>query len=154
MENLKTIEAEVTQLRGLTNDQQRSLKIMSRHSEEIEKRETSLRDEMKQLQEQLQKEKTSLILANHRHEKELADKERQLLIRLEKQRGEVAIQWEQKLRQECARLKQELEQMHAEDRHLAVELVKVQKEQEYVKVKKDWEVQLQKYLSEVKIWAL
>lgn len=124
---------------------------MTRHSNELEEREENLKEEINRLQKQIEKEKIALIVANQRHEKDVADKERHTLIKLEQQRNEVAIQWEQKLRQECSRLKAELEQINAEEKHLAVELVKVQKEQEYLGMKKKWEDKVQECMHEVSL---
>lgn len=149
VEHLKSCETELNQLRTLTADQQKSLKVMNRHTDELEQKETQLKEELAKMQKALDKEKTHLIVLKNKHEKELSDKERQLQIRLEQQRNEVAVQWEQKLRQECARLKQELDQMHNEEKHLAIELVKVQKEQEYLTVKKEWESKLESCLEEI-----
>lgn len=58
-------------------------------------------------------------------------------------------QWEERLRQECSRLKSELDQLHGEEKHLAVESVKVQKEQEMRTAKQNWERRMQECLKEV-----
>jgi hypothetical protein len=58
-------------------------------------------------------------------------------------------QWEERLRQECSRLKSELDQLHSEEKHLAVESVKVQKEQEMRTAKQNWDRRMQECLKEV-----
>lgn len=147
--HLKSYEAEVTQLRGLTHDQQHSLKTMSSRVEELQATEQNLREDIVRLHSAIDTEKVKQYTLMTKHEKDLADKERALQIRLEKQKGEVAIQWEQKLRQECARLTNELEQMHNDEKQLAVELVKVQKDSEFDSVKKQWERKLQQHLDDI-----
>lgn len=147
--HLKSYEAEVTQLRGLTNDQQHSLRTMSARVDELQAAEQTLQEEIGRLHMAVDLEKQQLAAQQRRHEKDLADKERALQIRLEKQRGEVAVQWEQKLRQECARLKAELEQLHAEEKHLAVELVKVQRDREFDTVKEQWQRKLEQHVKEL-----
>jgi hypothetical protein len=59
------------------------------------------------------------------------------------------LQWEDRLRQECTRLKSELDQLHSEEKHLAVESVKVQKEQEIRTAKQNWDRRMQECLKEV-----
>lgn len=58
-------------------------------------------------------------------------------------------QWEDKLRSECSRLKAELDELHAEEKHLAVESMKVQKEQEIRKLKQSWELRQEEMTKEV-----
>lgn len=58
-------------------------------------------------------------------------------------------QWEDKLRSECSRLKAELDELHAEEKHLAVESMKVQKEQEIRKLKQSWEQRQEEMTKEV-----
>lgn len=53
------------------------------------------------------------------------------------------------MRRECSRLKSELDQLHSEEKHLAVESVKVQKEQEMRTAKQNWDRRLQESLKEV-----
>jgi len=50
--------------------------------------------------------------------------------RIQKARSEVNSEWEDKLRREVSRLKTELEALHAEEKHLAVESVRVTSQQE------------------------
>ncbi|GLV38013.1 uncharacterized protein CBL_07811 [Carabus blaptoides fortunei] len=147
--HLKSYEAEVTQLRGLTHDQQHSLRTMSTRVDELQATEQHLQEEIARLHMSVDLEKQQLAAQQRRHDKDLADKERALQIRLEKQRGEVAVQWEQKLHQECARLKAELEQLHAEEKHLAVELVKVQRDREFDTVKEQWQRKLEQHVKEL-----
>ncbi|MPC34074.1 hypothetical protein E2C01_027448 [Portunus trituberculatus] len=59
-------------------------------------------------------------------------------------------QWEDKLRSECSRLKAELDELHAEEKHLAVESMKVQKEQEIRKLKQSWELRQEEMTKEHK----
>lgn len=50
--------------------------------------------------------------------------------RIEIARGEMAMQWEKRLMEEMTRLKMELEQMYAEDRHSELEKLKQETEEE------------------------
>lgn len=62
-------------------------------------------------------------------------------------------QWEDKLRSECSRLKAELDELHAEEKHLAVESMKVQKEQEVRKLRQSWEQRQEEMTKEVR-WKM
>ena len=61
----------------------------------------------------------------------------------------IILQWEERLRHECSRLKSELDQLHSEEKHLAVESVKVQKEQEMRTAKQNGDRRIQECLKEV-----
>lgn len=60
MEKLKTFEAEVTQLRGLTHEQQRSLRMATRATEQLQSNERTLNEEIERLRTSLEKERTHL----------------------------------------------------------------------------------------------
>lgn len=60
------------------------------------------------------------------------------------------FQWEDKLRVECARLKGELDGLHAEEKHLAVESLRVQKEQELQTLKQSYEARAEDVSKEVR----
>ncbi|PNF29288.1 hypothetical protein B7P43_G08942 [Cryptotermes secundus] len=146
---LKTYEAEVIQLRGLTIEQQRSLRVTTRQTEQLQVSERLLKEEVTRLRGQLDKEKSHGICMQSLHEKKMADNEKKFEIRLDQQKSEITAQWEDRLRQECSRLKSELDQLHSEEKHLAVESVKVQKEQEMRTAKQNWERRLQECLKEI-----
>jgi hypothetical protein len=55
---LKTYEAEVIQLRGLTIEQQRSLRVTTRQTEQLQVSERLLKEEVTRLRGQLDKEKS------------------------------------------------------------------------------------------------
>jgi len=58
---LKTYEAEVIQLRGLTIEQQRSLRVTTRQTEQLQVNERMLKEEVARLRGQLEKEKSHVI---------------------------------------------------------------------------------------------
>lgn len=84
------------------------------------------------------------------HNHELLEKERKLQIRLEEQKTEVAVYWEERLLQECGRLKTELEQIYFEERRAALLTVKGEKEEEILELKQEWEGKIRDYLEEVR----
>jgi hypothetical protein len=58
---LKTYEAEVIQLRGLTIEQQRSLRVTTRQTEQLQVSERMLKEEVTRLRGLLDKEKSHAI---------------------------------------------------------------------------------------------
>lgn len=64
------------------------------------------------------------------------------------------IKWEDKLREECARLKQDLCRLQVEEKRLAVESMKLQKEQEISTAKQSWERARQDLVQEVWLQVL
>lgn len=57
---------------------------------------------------------------------QLSERERSALNRIEIARGEVAMEWENRLMEEMSRLKCELEQVHMDDRNTALNELKGQ----------------------------
>ncbi|XP_049289720.1 uncharacterized protein LOC125767312 isoform X1 [Anopheles funestus] len=112
--HLKTYEAEVEQLRGLTYDQKESLVSMTRQVE-------SLKAELETAYNKLEEEMVKVQQIKNRCEYQLCEKEREALNRIEIARGEIAMQWEDRLLHEMNRLKVELEQTHMEERTSAIE---------------------------------
>jgi len=55
---------------------------------------------------------------------QLSEKERSALNRIEITKGEIAIEWETRLMEEMCRLKHELEQVHLEERNIALNELK------------------------------
>lgn len=51
---------------------------------------------------------------------QLSEKERETINRIEIARGEIAMEWEDRLMEEMCRLKLELEQCHLDDRNVAL----------------------------------
>ncbi|EAL41994.3 AGAP011049-PA, partial [Anopheles gambiae str. PEST] len=112
--HLKSYEAEVEQLRGLTYDQKESLLGMTRQVE-------SLKAELETAYNKLEEEMVKVQQIKNRCEYQLCEKEREALNRIEIARGEIAMQWEDRLLHEMNRLKVELEQTHMEERTSAIE---------------------------------
>uniref|UniRef100_A0A182WDU4 Uncharacterized protein n=1 Tax=Anopheles minimus TaxID=112268 RepID=A0A182WDU4_9DIPT len=112
--HLKSYEAEVEQLRGLTYDQKESLVSMTRQVE-------SLKAELETAYNKLEEEMVKVQQIKNRCEYQLCEKEREALNRIEIARGEIAMQWEDRLLHEMNRLKVELEQTHMEERTSAIE---------------------------------
>ncbi|ETN61457.1 hypothetical protein AND_006877 [Anopheles darlingi] len=119
VKHLKSYEAEVEQLRGLTYDQKEALAAMTRQVE-------MLKTDLQTATDKLEQEIVKMQQIKNRCEYQLCEKEREALSRIEIARGEIAMQWEDRLLREMNRLKEELEQMHMEERNSAIE--KIQRE--------------------------
>ncbi|XP_065086929.1 interaptin-like isoform X2 [Ochlerotatus camptorhynchus] len=117
VKHLRSFEAEVSQLRGLTYDQKESLTIMTRQIDQ-------LKTELEMANNKLEVEIVKVQQIKNRCEYQLCDKEREALNRIEIARGEIAMQWEDRLLHEMNRLKVELEQMHMEERISAINKIK------------------------------
>lgn len=85
----------------------------------------------------------------HRHKRHADDTEAEFQQKQEKMKNELNAEWEDKLRTECSRLKAELDNLHAEEKHLAVESMKVQKEQEIRTLKQSWELRQEEMTKEI-----
>jgi len=57
--------------------------------------------------------------------------------------------WEEKLLTECGRLKDEMEQIHNEEKYHAMESVRKEKEAEFQKRQTQWENKMRECLKEV-----
>ncbi|CAL4073152.1 unnamed protein product, partial [Meganyctiphanes norvegica] len=88
-------------------------------------------------------------LLRQRRNLESEEVESEFRQKMEKSRSEINSEWEDKLRCECSRLKGELDQLHAEEKHLAVESMKLQKEQEIQTLKKAWELKQEELAKEI-----
>ncbi|XP_053683361.1 restin homolog [Sabethes cyaneus] len=115
--HLRSYETEVAQLRGLTYDQQQALTAMTRQLDH-------LKSELEVANNKLEAEIVKVQQIKSRCEYQLCEKEREALNRIEIARGEIAMQWEDRLLHEMNRLKIELEQMHIEERLSAIEKIK------------------------------
>lgn len=103
------------------------------------------KDHKKKLEERERKAESTLVRAK-RHQEEAEAEFRQ---KQEKMKNELNAEWEDKLRSECSRLKGELDGLHAEEKHLAVESMKVQKEQEIRALKQSWELRQEEMTKEI-----
>ncbi|XP_058467130.1 plectin isoform X1 [Malaya genurostris] len=117
VKHLRSYETEVSQLRGLTFDQKEAITAMSR---QVDK----LKAELEIANSKLEAELVKVQQIKSRCEYQLCEKEREALNRIEIARGEIAMQWEDRLLQEMSRLKFELEQMHMEERLSAIAKLK------------------------------
>ncbi|XP_053675626.1 trichohyalin [Anopheles nili] len=115
--HLKSYEAEVEQLRGLTYDQKEALTSMTKKAE-------GLKAELETAYNKLEEEMVKVQQIKNRCEYQLCEKEREALNRIEIARGEIAMQWEDRLLHEMNRLKVELEQTHMEERTSAIEKIR------------------------------
>lgn len=57
--------------------------------------------------------------------------------------------WEERLLRECGRLKTELEQIHGEEKHFAMETVRRNKDEEFIKSQAEWDKKIKDCLKEV-----
>ncbi|CAG2060053.1 unnamed protein product, partial [Timema podura] len=125
-EQLKSYEAEVTQLRGLTQEQQRSLRVATRQTEQLQVSEKMLKEEISRLESSLNKEKAHYSAMQTIHDRRMAELEKKLQARLDQQKsvtyGVLG---------------------RSEEKKLAVEAVRTQKEQELKTAKLDWERRMQ-----------
>ncbi|KAF2363812.1 hypothetical protein FHG87_005431 [Trinorchestia longiramus] len=141
-ELLTTFEKEIEKLNSLN---------AAREAQMLQEFEDKLKELEQQHKNKLEEKEREAKTALHRN-KRLADEE-DVRQRLERLRSQLTSEWEDKLRSECARLKGELDSLHSEEKHLAVESIRVQKEQELQEVRKgvDGKVEaLNKEISELK----
>ncbi|KAG5888068.1 hypothetical protein JTB14_010043 [Gonioctena quinquepunctata] len=149
LENLKVYENEVHELRNLTLDQQRKMKTLLDQQEQMKQSEESLKNETKKLRNLIEMEKENLQHMQRIHHQEIQDKERKLKQTLNEKRTEIAMYWEERLMTECGRLKSELEQIHNEEKWMAMESVRQMKDEDFDKAQQDWEIKLRQCLKEV-----
>ncbi|XP_018331433.1 protein FAM184A-like isoform X2 [Agrilus planipennis] len=147
--SLKSYEVEVQNLRGLTEEQKKSLTMMLDQQEELKVADQRLKDETKRLRKIVDMEKENLQHMQRVHNQEMLEKERKLQIKLEEAKTEIATYWESRLLHECGRLKSELEQIYLEEKQAAIESVKARKELELQEAKKNWEKKLNEVVKEV-----
>uniref|UniRef100_A0A1Q3FL54 Putative calponin similarity domain-containing protein n=1 Tax=Culex tarsalis TaxID=7177 RepID=A0A1Q3FL54_CULTA len=120
---LRSFEGEVTKLRGLTNDQKETLTVMTRQIDR-------LRNELEDASNKLEAEIVKAQQLKTRCEYQICEKEREALNRIEIARGEIAMQWEDRLLHEMNRLRVEMEQTNLEDRLSAINRFKQEALQE------------------------
>uniref|UniRef100_A0A1Y1KHN1 Protein FAM184A/B N-terminal domain-containing protein n=1 Tax=Photinus pyralis TaxID=7054 RepID=A0A1Y1KHN1_PHOPY len=149
VENLKSYECEVKQLRGLTEEQQKSLDVVSQQLQEMKHTEQNLKDESKKLRTMVDLEKENLQHMQRMHNREIVDKEKALKEKLAEQKTAIAIYWEERLLQECRRLKSELDQLHYEERFAAIEAMKSEHESDIEDLKEGYEKRILEYVREV-----
>lgn len=140
---------EVEQLRGLTKEQEDAINLMKEQQEQMKTVENSLKAESKRLRTMVDMEKENLQHMQLTHSREIQNRERKLQITLNQKRTEIAMYWEERLLHEIGRLKTELEQMHNEEKYLAISSVRRQKEEEFEEAKKNWNSKIEECLKEV-----
>ncbi|XP_049780834.1 golgin subfamily A member 6-like protein 22 isoform X2 [Schistocerca cancellata] len=146
---LKAYEAEVHQLRGLSHEQQRSMRNAARQTEELQVAEKMLKEEVARLKTVIETEKSYAATIQNIHDKHVAEAERKLQSQLQIQRNEINAQWEERTHREFSRLKSEMEKVHNEEKKVAIQSIRKQLEDELQKTKGDLEKKLQKSLREV-----
>jgi hypothetical protein len=82
---------------------------------------------------------------------QLSERERSALNRIEIARGEVAMEWESRLMEEMSRLKMELEQVHLDDRNIAINELKAEHLAELQVLAKKYKQKEEQLLEEVVI---
>ncbi|CAH0559520.1 unnamed protein product [Brassicogethes aeneus] len=151
MENVKTYEIQIEELKDLTQDQERNLKEMREQHDQMKETEDGLRNETKKLRNMIELEKENLQHMQRIHHQEILDKERTLKQTLNSKRIEIAVYWEERLLRECGRLKNELEQIHDEEKFLAMETARKEKDEEMANNKKEWDRKLRDCLKEINL---
>lgn len=149
VETLKSYEYEIEKLKGLTVDQEKAIKEMKTQQDQMKQAEASLRSETKRLRNLIEIEKENLQHMQLKHQQEILDKERSLQQTLQQKRTEIAMYWEERLLRECGRLKSELEQIHSEEKHFAMETVRRNKDEEFIKSQAEWDKKMKDCLKEV-----
>lgn len=149
IENLKIYQIEVEKLRNITIDQERAMRSLLEQQEQMKHAEDKLRNETKKLRTLIDIEKENIQHVQRIHHQELVDKERKLQQTLDEKRTEIAMYWEERLLHECGRLKSELEQIHNEEKWLAMESVRKKKDEDFQKAQNEWEQKLRNCLKEV-----
>ncbi|XP_050712801.1 trichohyalin-like isoform X3 [Eriocheir sinensis] len=144
--HLKSYEAEAIQLRGVTHELQKALRASAREMEHLKVREKILEEEIRGLKKAPPPCRQSTLQRAKRQAEETEAEFRQ---KQEKMKNELNAEWEDKLRSECSRLKAELDELHGEEKHLAVESMKVQKEQEVRKLRQSWEQRQEEMTKEI-----
>lgn len=150
VEAIKSYEIEIEKLRGLTVDQESAIKEMIEQQEQMKQAESNLRTETKRLRNLIEMEKENLQHMQLKHHQEILDKERTLQQTLHQKRTEIAMYWEERLLRECGRLKTELEQIHNEEKHYAMETVRRNKDEEFQMAQADWDKKMKECLKEVR----
>ncbi|KAG0712753.1 hypothetical protein GWK47_017747 [Chionoecetes opilio] len=143
--HLKSYEAEAIQLRGVTHELQKALRASAREMDHLRVREKILEEEIRGLKKAPAARQSTLQRAKRQAE----ETEAEFRQKQEKMKNELNAEWEDKLRSECSRLKAELDELHAEEKHLAVESMKVQKEQELRELKQTWEQRTEEMTKEI-----
>ncbi|CAG9823515.1 unnamed protein product [Phaedon cochleariae] len=149
LENLKVYETEIENLRSLTTGQKEAMNNLIKQQEEMKQTEESLKNETKKLRNLMEMEKENLQHMQRMHHQDILDKERQLKQTLNDKRTEIAMYWEERLLNECGRLKVELEQIHDEEKWNAMESVRKAKDEAFQKAQKHWDTKLGQCLKEV-----
>uniref|UniRef100_A0A336KS93 CSON014246 protein n=1 Tax=Culicoides sonorensis TaxID=179676 RepID=A0A336KS93_CULSO len=117
--NIKSYEHELNQLRNLTNGQHETI---AQYRQQID----DLKAELAGVTKKLEDEIYNCQEIKKRFELQLIEKEKEAINRIDIARGTIAMQWEDKLLDEMARLKMELEQIGLEEKQEA--LAKLRKE--------------------------
>lgn len=82
---------------------------------------------------------------------QLSEKERSALNRIEIARGEIAMEWEDRLMEEMCRLTQELEQVHLDERNSALNKLRAEQLLETQELCTKFKQQEQKMLDDVSL---
>ncbi|KAJ8983029.1 hypothetical protein NQ317_014326 [Molorchus minor] len=149
VDNLREYAIEVEQLRDLTIHQDRAMRSLLEQHDQMKAAEESLRGETKKLRTLIDMEKENLQHMQRVHHQDLLDKERNLRHVLDEKRTEIAMYWEERLLHECGRLKSELEQIHNEEKWMAMESVRKAKDEDFQKAQREWEQKLRDCMKEV-----
>jgi hypothetical protein len=80
---------------------------------------------------------------------QLSEKERSAINRIEIARGEIAMEWEDRLMEEMCRLTQELEQVHLDERNSALNKLKAEQLLEIQAITMKFKQQEQRLLDDV-----
>ncbi|XP_037077174.1 centrosomal protein of 63 kDa-B-like [Pollicipes pollicipes] len=147
VELLRSFEAEVVQLRGLTHELMRELRVGNRQVEMAKMQEALVTDENQRLNELVRKQTNTI----NSIQKELQKARQQSETELEQTRSSLTAEWEDRVRAERSRLKTELDTLHAEEKHLAVESTRLRLEQEIQTLRQEGEQRVHRLEQELSV---
>ncbi|CAG0885688.1 unnamed protein product [Cyprideis torosa] len=127
--HLQSYEPEVRQLQGLVHEQQKALRVANMSCEQLKYTERNLSSEINRLRRQ-----HAEVIARMEQEKD-----RQLKNELDRLKTKLNNEWEFRLKTECSRLKSELDQLHEEEKELALESQRLQSQQELQELRAEFE---------------
>ncbi|RZF42873.1 hypothetical protein LSTR_LSTR003697 [Laodelphax striatellus] len=137
--HLKQCEQELNHLRERSIETQRSLRTATRQLEQLQDSDKQQHEEIQQLKQLLEKEKSHLTTVQSIHYRELAEKDRKLQFKLDQQKTEINSEWEDKMRRETQRIKTESDRHHRTEKLQALDEAKSQHQQKLKELESSWE---------------
>ncbi|XP_039282770.1 myosin-11 isoform X4 [Nilaparvata lugens] len=137
--HLKQCEQELNHLRERSIEQQRTLRTATRQLEQLQDSDKQQHEEIQQLKQLLEKEKSHLTTVQSIHYRELAEKDRKHQFKLDQQKTEINTEWEDKMRRETQRIKTESDRNHRTEKLQALDEAKSQHQHKLRELETSWE---------------